>query len=120
MAVLVSRRLEKTQRGKVTRACRGPEIGQIVLMIRLVGLSDHVDRSWRQVMRIGRLRVILKRLVVWNIVERREPSHGAVIGSADRRAIRVPSGRAKATLEPSPGDALLVEQIADVSPRQRD
>src|SRR6266480_3963174 len=120
MAVLVRRRLDKTHRGKVTRACRVPEIGQIVLMFRLVGLSDHVDRSWRQVMGIGRLLVILKRLMVRNIVERRETSHGSVIGSADRRAVRVPSSRAKAAMEPSPGDALLVEQIADISPRQGD
>src|SRR6266496_3060025 len=120
MAVLVRRRLEKTHGGKVTRARRTPESGQLVLVFRLVGLSDHVDRSWRQVMGIGRLRVILKRLVVWNIVKRREPSHGGVIGSADRRAVRIPSSRAKATLKPSPGDALLVEQIADISPGQRD
>src|SRR5437870_4842742 len=95
MAVLVRRRLDKTHRGKVTRACRVPEIGQIVLMFRLVGLSDHVDRSWRQVMGIGRLLVILKRLMVRNIVERRETSHGSVIGSADRRAVRVPSSGRK-------------------------
>jgi len=71
-------------------------------------------------MGIGRLQVILKRFVVWNIVERREPSHGCVIGSADRRAVGIPSSRAKAAMEPSPGDAVLVEQIADISPRQCD
>ena len=68
MPVLVGRRLEERDGGKVTRARRLPEPREIVEMLGLVGLAHHRHRRGRQVERVGRRREVLKRVVVRHVV----------------------------------------------------
>src|SRR5712664_3588514 len=73
---------------------------------------------------IGSLRVILERLVVRNIVThgRREIVSGkpGVMRAADCSAVRIYARRRESALEPAPGDALGVQQIAYVFPNYGD
>src|SRR4029077_10794675 len=94
------------------------EVGEVVLMISLIRLADCGGGAWREVVRIrGRL-VILERLMVGNIIG----GHGAVdrgmLGCAYRGAVCVDGTGSESSLEPAPGDALLVEEIAYVEAGQ--
>ena len=79
-------------------------------MIGLVGFAYIRNGSGRKVMRIGRRCVVLKGLMVRHVVVRRRSREVAVSGGAV----------GKATLEPTPGDALVIEQVAHVLARHGD
>src|SRR5712664_2164962 len=73
---------------------------------------------------IGSLRVILERLVVRNIVThgRREIVSGkpGVMRTADCPAVGIYARRRESALKPAPGNALGVQQIADILTSYRD
>ena len=85
-------------------------------MVGLVGLPDRRRRAWRQVMLVGRLRVVHERFMMRNIVARRPREAGRYSG-AHSGAIRQPAGRSESTLKPTPGDALGVQQVANILAR---
>src|SRR5258707_11403062 len=85
-------------------------------MLCLVGLADHCRRGRRQVMLVGGGRVVLERLVVRDVVRYRGAGNVLVARVADGLAGGRGAGGRKATLEPAPADALVVEQIAHVPP----
>ena len=72
-------------------------------MVGLVGLSDLVGRTEREMMRVGRGWIVLKRIIV--IVLR---------GTANRRAVGVDSGAREGIVKPAPSNAGGVQQVADV------
>src|SRR5437667_10516823 len=111
MSVLVSRSLEKADCRQVSCPHRCPEVLKIVLVARLVRLTDHRHGQWRQMMRVRRRLIILERFMVWKIIGYRRPVAAPVLSSAHRYSIRLARRRPKTALEPSPGDALLVEQV---------
>src|ERR1700693_1006624 len=82
-------------------------------MIGLIGLSNGRRRAWRQVMLVGGLLVIHERFMMRNIVAGRSREAGCY-GCAYRGAICEPAGRAEPALEPTPRDALGVQQVANV------
>src|SRR5882724_7497508 len=44
MSVLIGWGLEEAHRGHIPRLCRGPKVAEIVLVIGLIALADHLDR----------------------------------------------------------------------------
>ena len=68
MAVLVRCSLEEVHCGHFSIGSGFPEVRQVILVVGLVGFSDHRYRSGRQVVWIGSGLVVLKRLVVRDVV----------------------------------------------------
>src|SRR5262249_49810582 len=94
---------------KIAGVERGPEVLDVVLMVGLIpGVADQCIGSRRQVVGVGRRRVILEGLMVWYVILLRF----AIASGMGHGAI------AKAALEEAPGDAFLVKEIADVLARQ--
>src|SRR5262249_50387159 len=58
------------------------------------------------------------RFVVRQVIWRCEPGYARVLRIANRRSISVSTRGAEATLEPTPSNSLVVEQVADVTPCQ--
>ncbi len=132
MAVLVGRHLHEGDFRQHARVDRRVEIVEVVLVVGLVGLPDLVHRAVGQVVRISRRRIVLERHVVRDVVGDRvvQGRDGALerggrlrdagmsrMGlAADRDAAVVGGvdGRREAAREPTPGDVLRVEQVADV------
>src|SRR5207245_4576329 len=110
MSVLVGGRLQKTDGWQCAGLGGAPKIVQIVLMIGLIGFAYVRHGSRRKMMRIGRRCVVLKGLMVRHVVVRRRSGDVGVPGGAV----------GKATLEPAPGDALVIEQVAHVLARHGD
>jgi hypothetical protein len=106
MTGLVCRGLQETYRRQVVGRKRVPEIGQRILMVGLVCVSNGTDRRRRQVMRIRRGGVVLKRGVVRVVL-------GDALGLAAAGACRCP-----VSVEPAPCNALGIEQVADIPDRK--
>src|SRR5229473_669095 len=70
-------------------------------------------------MRIEGGGVVLERLVMRNVVSHRRPGDVHVGAAANRGPVRTPHGWSEAPLEPSPGDRVIVQEIAHVSPSHR-
>src|SRR5262249_18338761 len=92
---------------------RVPEIDQVVLMVRLVRAPDVCYRTALQMMLVPRPLPVLERLMVRNIIALCQSVATSVRSATDRFAVRHRCGP-EAALEPSPGDAFRVQQIADV------
>src|SRR6185437_6115961 len=89
------------------------KIGKIVLVVSLVGTTNHSDGSWRKMVRIGRLRVILKRFMVRAVVG----FHGAIeaLGACAANGFSICCGSgSKSALKLSPSNVFCVEQISNV------
>src|SRR6202012_3971868 len=118
--VLVGRRLQETERGQVAVFERYGEIRKVVVVVRLVRLADLRGRGRRQVMRVrGRL-VELERVVMRNVVagfRTRDIGVHAVAGCQCTAASVVLRRGSETALEPTPGDTLRIEQVADVLAR---
>ena len=75
VAVLVARRLEEAHRGQVAVVGSGPEVPEVVLVLRLVVVADGRGRGRRQVVRVGGrgevLEGVVVRLVVGLVLARR-------------------------------------------------
>src|SRR6266849_4482094 len=67
-------------------------------------------------MRIEGGGVVLERLVMRNVVSHRRPGDVHVGAATNRGPVRTPLGWSEAPLEPSPGDRVIVQEIAHVSP----
>src|ERR1700758_1877812 len=95
-------------------------------MVGLVGATDLVNRARWLVMRVGRGRIVLERLVVGYVVgfgaERQRPGLAGPAQGRTHVVRRAALGGAvgsagsglETTLEPAPGNAFRVEQITDV------
>src|SRR5215467_2860012 len=59
-----------------------------------------------------------KRFMVRQVICRGEPAYARMSRITNRRPIRVSTRGVEPTLEPTPGNALVVQQIADVTPGQ--
>ena len=68
MSVLEGRRLDEGHRRQIAGFERIVEVGDVVLMVRLVGLADHGDRGRAQMMRVARRGVVHEGLVMRRIV----------------------------------------------------
>src|SRR5918911_3696482 len=66
--VLIGRGLEEANLGQMPGVCGSPEVREVVLVVRLIGLADHGRRTGRQVFRVGGGLVVLERLVVRDVV----------------------------------------------------
>src|SRR5947209_19126623 len=117
MPILVGRRLQVRHLGHVARRQRRPEVGQVVLMVGLVGVPDHGYRARWQVVWIGRRGVVLERLVMGAVVLLHWTEHavgaldlmrGRTLGRSTAARVIWTGGR-KATLEPTPGRPRAVE-----------
>ena len=113
VTVLVTGRFQEANSRKVIVGDSGPEVGQIVLVIGLVGLANHVGRGRGQVVRVGRTGVIHEWFVVGAVVGNGSAANVGVSAAADRRAVICRSG-SETTLEPAPGHILTVKHIPDV------
>ncbi len=91
----------------------GVEVGQVVLVVGLAVVADLVGVLGSQVLGVGRGLVVLEGLVVRVVVGLRRAHDVGVGGPADGLAVLV-AGRLEAALEPTPADALVVQQVADV------
>src|SRR5262249_8684025 len=97
--------LQEDDLGKIAGIEGGPEVLDVVLMVRLVtGVANEGSGSWRQVVLVGRRRVILEGLMVRYVILLRF----AIASGMGHAAI------AEAALEEAPGDSFLVQEIADV------
>src|SRR6185437_12379990 len=114
--VLVLGRLEVAHRGHVPVLQRGEEVGQVVLVVGLVGAADGGFRGRRQVLGVGGGLVVLERVVVRGVVGHRGATDVLVRRAADRVPGAVGRGGREPALEPAPGDMPRVEQVADVAP----
>ena len=76
MTVLVLRGLQEAHRRQVPGLERGVEVGQVVVVVRLVGVADRGDRRRRQVLRVRRRLVVLERRVVRAVVDDRDAAEG--------------------------------------------
>jgi len=118
MTVLESGRLHEADGGEVMGIGSIPKIRQIVLMVRLIGPSNFVDRGWGQVVWVRRRRVVLERFVMRNVVTLRF----AVRTDVRRRALRLAIHnrlRGESSLEPISGNSFPIQQITDVRTAQR-
>src|SRR5260370_42232470 len=70
-------------------------------------------------MRIEGGGVVLERLVMRNVVSHRRAGDVHVGAATNRGPVRTPLGWSEAPLEPSPGDRVIVQEIAHVSPPHR-
>ena len=130
--VLECRRLEEAHRRQVAGVQRGEEVVDVVLMIGGFGIAragnlavaDRRHRARARMGRIARRGVVLERLVVRNVVGRVEgkgPRRGRIAEPlASRRPVGVDDREIETALEPAPGDASHIEQIADVAACHRD
>ena len=105
MAILIRGSFQVTYCRQIAGGKRGEKVAGVVLVIGLVGLADVRNRSGRQVVGIGRLLVVLERLVVWNVVAgrgdcviAREPD---MVRAADRRAACGRGRGLESALEPA-------------------
>src|ERR1035438_8888755 len=114
MAVLVLRGLQVADRWHVPVGERGVEVGQVVLVVGLVGVADGGLRRRRQVLGVGRGLEVLERVVVRRVVGGGVTADVGVRSAADRVAGAVGAGGREPALEPAPADAPGVEQVADV------
>ena len=128
--VLVGRRLQVADGGEVAALQRVEEVVAVVLVVGGVGglpvvlerVADRGHAAGAQVVRVRGARVVLEGLVVRDVVGRRVRAVGdGLVGlsRAARGAVGVRDRQIEAALEPSPADALGVEQVADVLARHR-
>ena len=89
------------------------------VVVRRTGVANLVHRRRGRVGRIRRLRVILERLVMRNVVGDLGPTDVHVCCAAHGFAVRVGSGCAEAALEPTPAHAFGVQQVTYVIARHR-
>src|SRR5262249_45564587 len=94
------------------------EIREVVLMVGLVRPADRADGTWAQVVWICGVAEVHERLVVRNVIA--GVYNGIVTGKArvmlpaNGAALSVNARRRESALEPTPGNALGVQQIANV------
>src|SRR5262249_55165984 len=122
VAVLISTCFQVADRGQTADIEGGEEIVEVVLMIRSVFRgADEAHITWAGVVWIRRLHEVLKRFVVRNIVasvdNRVVSGETRVVLAANRAPLVVFASRREAALEPTPSDALGVQQVADVFAR---
>src|SRR5215510_8008228 len=67
---------------------------------------------------VGGGQIVLKRFMVRQVICRGEPAYARVSRVTNRRPISVSTRGLETTLEPPPGNALGVQQIANVTPSQ--
>ena len=116
VGVLVRSRLEVADGRHVAVLQRLVEVGQVVLVVGLIGAPDPGFRGRRQVLRVRGGLVVLERVVVRHVVRHLGTADVLVLRAADRVAGAVRPGRREPALEPAPGDVLRVEQVTDVLP----
>ena len=119
MAILDGLRLQEAHRRQVALRQGVIEILEVILVLGLVRLADHGGGAGRQMPGIGGLRIILEGLVMGDVVGDGLARDVDRFVAADRLAV-LAAGRAESALEPAPGDALVVQQIADVASGQCD
>ena len=107
MSRLIRGRLDEGDRRQLSDADRIRQIAESVLMLRLVRLTDARDGTRRKMMRVQSRSVILKRCVV-RILLRNAGCYAVA------RALGSP-----VALEPAPGNALGVQEVANVLAAQR-
>ena len=83
-------------------------------MVGLIRPANHIDRTRRKVMRIGRLPEVLEGLMVRAVVRHFPPRQVRRLGAAHRLAV-LHLRRPESALEPTPGDILRIEQVTDVA-----
>src|ERR1700681_382111 len=89
-------------------------------MISLVSASDLRNRRGRQVVRIRRLRIVLERFMVRDVIDSGRSSRDIVMSSGTNRLPAGDGTRFKSTLEPTPSQALRIEQVSYVLAVHRD
>ncbi len=120
MTVLVVGGLEVADRGHMTVGQVLVEPVQVVLVVGLPVAPDLGQAGRGQVVRVGGGGVVLERVVVRVVVRDGDPADVGVATAADRGAVAGPRCRCEPALEPAPGDAAGVEQVADVLPAHLD
>src|SRR5215471_13522393 len=105
MAVLVTRSFDKAHGGHVAAVDCIPEIGQVVLVIGLVGLADHSDRAGRHMVDVGRRHVVLEGLMVGNVVPLGVSITAGVSRAADSSTVGFVGSGSESALEPAPANA---------------
>src|SRR5580692_5253916 len=80
--------------------------------------TDQARFAWASVMLVCRLKIVLKRLVVRDVVpagrDRIVSGQTRVMRSTNCPALRVSPSGSKSSLEPTPSNVLLLEQISDI------
>src|SRR5580704_516418 len=115
MAILVSRRLQETHRGKVPGLNSRVEIQNVILVIRAIRLTDSGNRSRTHVCRVCSGRIILERLVVRNVIVFERPGdRRSRLPVAARGSIWIHDAEVETAFEEAPGHARRIQQAADV------
>src|SRR5690348_17779757 len=114
MAVLSAPCLQEAHGRHVAAIDRNPEIGEIVLVIGLIGLADHGCRCRRQMMRIRSRKVVLKWIVMRAVSSLEAVADGGGLESAHHRSDARRRGWFKSTLEPTPRQTVLAQQIPHI------
>src|SRR4030095_6635535 len=126
VSILVSRCLEERDRREMARASGPPEPGEIVEVIRLIGLADQGNRRRRQVERVRGGGKVLEGIVMWHVVD--EPQRVGNRVDSDRTVeglerVAARTGAIARTREsfpgPAPGPPGRGEQITDVAVSHR-
>src|ERR1700679_3321683 len=99
MTRLVGRRLQEADRGQVVDRNSIPKVGQGVLVVCPIRISDGADRRRRQGVRVRGRYIVLEGGVV--II---------VLAGALRHTAGSSSGR-EIAIKPTPGDALCIQQV---------
>src|SRR4051794_17891819 len=121
MTILKCWRLEEAYRRHVPCLYRRVKILEVILVVRRVSRMTNRDRGrWPEVQRIGRRRIVLKRLMVRDIISRSGNYGGTRRTCAARGSVGIRDLKVKASLEPAPSRADGIQKVADVSPRHRD
>src|SRR5579872_6918895 len=120
MAVLIRRSFQETHCREIASIQPFEKVANVVLMIRLILLADHIYGAGGRVMPIRGGLIKLERIVVRNVVRHRwRPIELAVLRRAHRGSIGVPGAGSEAALEPTPRDPFLIEEIAHVEAGHR-